>query len=95
VRPSAYDLPWAQQVMEKCPQFRQPVELYEEASSARAAQGSLVGAGAQVKEAIKRPLEEMVVGGRDPIEALNGAAANATEKIRKYERRVKPWERPR
>jgi hypothetical protein len=81
--------------MEKCPQFRQPVELYEEASSARAAQGSLVGAGAQVKEAIKRPLEEMVVGGRDPIEALNGAAANATEKIRKYERRVKPWERPR
>ena len=94
MRQSAYDLPWAQQVMEKCPQFRQPVELYEEASSARAAQGSLVGAGAQVQEATS-PLEGMVVGGKDPIEALNGAAANATEKVQKYERRVKPCERPR
>ena len=81
--------------MEKSLQFRQPVELYEEASSARATRGSLVGAGAQVEDAINRPLEEMVVGGKDPLEALNEAAANATERIQEYERRVKPRERPR
>ena len=90
VRQSAYDLPPAQQVMEEYPHFRKPVEAYRAAPSTLATQGALLGAMAQVNEAINRAAEEMVLGGKDPIQALNEAAANATEEIQKYEKRVKP-----
>ncbi len=90
VRQSAYDLPPAQQVMEEYPLFRQPVEAYQAAPSTLATQGALIGPMAQVSEAIKHAAEEMVLGGKDPIEALNDAAANATQAIQEYERRVNP-----
>jgi sn-glycerol 3-phosphate transport system substrate-binding protein len=89
-RQSAYDLPPAQQVMEQYPQFRQPVEAYQKAPSTVATQGPLIGPMAQVSEAIKHSAEEMVLGGKDPIEALNEAAATATQEIQDYEKRVKP-----
>jgi sn-glycerol 3-phosphate transport system substrate-binding protein len=89
VSQSAYELPAAQQVMEQYPQFRQPVEAYRKAPSTLATQGPLIGPMAQVSEAIKHAAEEMVLGGKDPIEALNEAAATATQEIQDYEKRVK------
>jgi maltose-binding protein MalE len=44
---------------------------------------------AQVNEAINHAAEEMVLNGKDPIEALDEAAAAATAAIQEYERRVK------
>jgi hypothetical protein len=32
----------------------------------------------------------MVLGGKDPIDALNEAAATATQEIQEYEKRVNP-----
>ena len=90
VSQSAYDLPPAQQVMEQYPHFRKPVEAYRKAPSTLATQGPLLGPMAQVGEAIKHAAEEMVLGGKDPIEALNEAAATATQEIQEYEKRVKP-----
>jgi len=88
VRQSAYDLPAAQQVMEEYPHFRKPVEAYKAVPSNRATQGALLGPMAQVNEAINHAAEEMVLNGKDPIEALDQAAAEATEAIREYEERV-------
>jgi sn-glycerol 3-phosphate transport system substrate-binding protein len=90
VRQSAYDLPPAQQVMEEYPHFRKPVEAYQKTPSTLATRGPLVGPMSQVGEAIKRAAEEMVLGGKDPIEALNEAAAAATQEIQDYEKRVNP-----
>jgi hypothetical protein len=45
---------------------------------------------AQVSEAIKHAAEEMVLSGKDPIEALDEAAATATQEIQDYEKRVNP-----
>jgi maltose-binding protein MalE len=66
------------------------VEAYKRAPSTLATQGPLIGPMAQVSEAIKHAAEEMVLSGKDPIEALNEAAANATQAIQEYEKRVKP-----
>jgi sn-glycerol 3-phosphate transport system substrate-binding protein len=90
VSQSAYELPPAQQVMEQYPHFRKPVEAYRAAPSTVATQGPLVGPMAQIGEAIKHSAEEMVLGGKDPIEALNEAAATATQEIQEYEKRVNP-----
>jgi sn-glycerol 3-phosphate transport system substrate-binding protein len=89
VRQSAYELPAAQQVMEEYPHFRKPVEAYREVPSNRATQGALLGPMAQVNEAINHAAEEMVLNGKDPIEALDEAAAAATAAIQEYEQRVK------
>ena len=89
VRQSAYDLPAARQVMEEYPHFRKPVEAYRQAPSTLATQGPLLGPMAQVSEAIKQAAEEMVLSGKDPIEALDEAAAAATQEIQDYEERVK------
>jgi sn-glycerol 3-phosphate transport system substrate-binding protein len=90
VSQSAYDLPPAQQVMEEYPLFRQPVEAYQKAPSTLATEGPLIGPMAQVSEAIKHAAEEMVLGGKDPIEALDDAATTATQEIQDYEKRVNP-----
>jgi sn-glycerol 3-phosphate transport system substrate-binding protein len=90
VSQSAYELLPAQQVMEQYPLFRQPVEAYKKAPSTLATQGPLIGPMAQVSEAIRHAAEEMVLGGKDPIEALNDAAATATQEIQDYEKRVNP-----
>ncbi len=76
-------------VMEQYPHFRKPVEAYREVPSTRATQGALLGPMAQVNEAINHAAEEMVLNGKDPIEALNQAAAAATAAIQEYEKRVK------
>ena len=90
VRQSAYDLPPAQQVMEEYPHFQKPVEAYQKAPSTVATRGPLVGPMSQIGEAIRHAAEEMVLGGKDPIEALNEAAAAATQEIQEYEKRVNP-----
>jgi sn-glycerol 3-phosphate transport system substrate-binding protein len=89
-RQSAYELEAAQQVMEQYPHFRLPVEAYLAAPSTRATQGALLGPMNQVNEAINRAAEEMVLGGKDPIQALNEATDQATQEIQDYEKRVKP-----
>jgi sn-glycerol 3-phosphate transport system substrate-binding protein len=90
VSQSAYELPPAQQVMEQYPHFRKPVEAYRAAPSTVATQGPLVGPMAQIGDTIRSAAEEMVLEGKDPVEALDEAAATATQEIQEYEKRVNP-----
>ena len=89
VRLSAYDLEPSQRVMEEYPHFRLPVEAYLAAPSTRATQGALLGPAAQVAEAIERAAEDMVLGGKDPVEAVKDAAAEADRIIAEYEGSLK------
>src|SRR3990170_8362033 len=89
VRLSAYDLEPAQRVMQEYPHFRLPVEAYLAAPSTRATQGALLGPMAEVAEAIESTAERMILGGKDPIEAVKEAASEADKAIERYERSLK------
>ena len=43
---------------------------------------------AEMKRALAQALEEMVVGGKDPVQALDDAAARANKELQDYNRRV-------
>ena len=74
--------------MAQYPQFQVPLDLYLEAPVTPAALGALVGPFRQVREAINTNLEAMLVGAKDPEQALSEAAAEATDAIEEYNERV-------
>jgi sn-glycerol 3-phosphate transport system substrate-binding protein len=88
VRHSAYDLPAAQSVMEEYPHFRVPVELVLETPSTQESLGPLLGPIRDVREVVATAIEETVVGSKDPIEAIDDAAAEANDIIEDYNRRL-------
>jgi sn-glycerol 3-phosphate transport system substrate-binding protein len=88
VRISAYDLPAAQNVEAEYPHFRVPVDLVLETPSTQESLGPLLGPIRDVREVIVTAVEETVVGSKDPIEALDDAAAEANDIIENYNRRV-------
>jgi sn-glycerol 3-phosphate transport system substrate-binding protein len=88
VRVSAYDLPAAQGAIAEYPGFRVAVDLFLGAPSTQASLGPLLGPFRDVREAVTTAMEEMVVGSRDPIEALDDAAAEANDIIENYNRRL-------
>jgi sn-glycerol 3-phosphate transport system substrate-binding protein len=88
VRHSAYDLPAAQSVVAEYPHFRVPVDLVLETPSTLESLGPLLGPIRDVREVVATAVEETVVGSRDPIEALDDAAAEANDIIEDYNRRV-------
>lgn len=88
VRNSSYDLPAAQEVMAKYPQFRIGVELFLASPATPATLGPFLGPFSEVDGALGRGLEETVVRNKDPVEALNDAAREANQIIEEYNRRV-------
>jgi sn-glycerol 3-phosphate transport system substrate-binding protein len=88
VRISAYDLEASQQVLVKYPEYQTPIDLFVGAPATPAKLGALLGPFSQVREIVAQGIEEMVVGGKDPIDALNDAADRATQELQDYNRRV-------
>ena len=88
VRLSAYNLEPARQLLEKYPMYQVPVGLFVGVPSTPATQGPRIGPFAQVREIVAQGIEEMVVGGKDPVQALDDAADRATKEIQDYNSRV-------
>jgi sn-glycerol 3-phosphate transport system substrate-binding protein len=88
VVPSAYDLEQSQQIMEKYPLFRVPVDLSLAAPSTPAHLGPIIGPFLEIRNIVADAMEEVAVGGKDADEALADAAAQANEALADYNRRV-------
>jgi sn-glycerol 3-phosphate transport system substrate-binding protein len=88
VRLSALDLGASQQVLGKYPYYQVAVDLYVGTPATPAKLGPRIGPFAQVRETVAQGIEEMVVGGKDPVQALDDAAARATKALQDYNSRV-------
>jgi sn-glycerol 3-phosphate transport system substrate-binding protein len=88
VRLSAYDQEASRQVLEKYPLYQVPVDLFAGTPSTPAELGPRVGPFSKVREIVVQAMEEMVVGGKDPEQALDDAAERATKELQDYNQRV-------
>jgi len=88
VRLSAYDLEPTRQLLLDYPEFQVPIDLFVGVRSTPAVLGPRIGPFAEVRDVVTSALEEVVVGGKDPVEALAQAAQRATEELQDYNRRV-------
>jgi sn-glycerol 3-phosphate transport system substrate-binding protein len=88
VNSKAFELPAAKEIEAKYPQFKIAAELYLAASVSPVPPGPLLGPQFDVSQIIRRAIEEMLVGDKDPIDAINDAAEEANELIADYNRRV-------
>jgi sn-glycerol 3-phosphate transport system substrate-binding protein len=88
VRNSSYDLPAAQEIMAKYPQFRVAMDIFLRSPATPATVGPLLGPFSAVRDTVIRGLEETVVGNKDPIAAINDAAKEANQIIEDYNRSV-------
>jgi len=84
----AFDLPAAGEIETEYPQFKTAAQLYLAASSSPAVPGPLLGPYLDVNDIILRAIEGMLVGDKDPIDAINDAAKETNEVIEEYNRRV-------
>ena len=85
----AFDLPAAKEIETKYPQFKTVAQLYLAAPSDPAHLGPVLGPFNDIRIAIvRRAIEEMLVGDKDPIAAINDAAEEANELLEDYNRRV-------
>ena len=82
VNDKAFDLPAAKEIEAKYPQFKIAADLYRAASVSPVPPGPLLGPQFDVGQIIRRAVEEMLVGDKDPIEAINDAAKDANERHR-------------
>jgi sn-glycerol 3-phosphate transport system substrate-binding protein len=85
---SAVDLPAAQDLVAKYPLFKVVFDLYQNTPVTPATAGAILGPADQVAELTYTAEEAMLVGGKDPAQALADAAAKADETIAEYNRRV-------
>jgi sn-glycerol 3-phosphate transport system substrate-binding protein len=85
---SAVDLPAAQDLVASYPLFQVPLDLYHNTPATPATAGAILGPADQVAEFTYTAMEEMLVGGKDPAQALEDAAAKADQTIAEYNRRV-------
>ena len=88
VNSKAFELPAAREMEAKYPQFKIAGDLYRAASVSPAPPGPLLGPQLDVAEIIRRAVEEMLVGNKDPIDAINDAADEANDIVQEYNRRV-------
>jgi sn-glycerol 3-phosphate transport system substrate-binding protein len=88
VNMSAYDLPAAKEIEAKYPQFKVAAELCRKASSASTPLGPLLGPHVEIADIVIRAAEEMLVGGREPVDAINDAAEEANGVLEEYNSRV-------
>ena len=84
----AFDLPAAGEIETKYPQMKTAAQLYLEDSSSSAVLGPLLGPYLDINDIIVRAIEEMLIGDKDPIDAINDAAKEVNEVIEEYNRRV-------
>jgi len=88
VRNSSYDLPAAREIMTKYPEFSTGVEVFRSSAVTPATLGPMLGPLQEVRQAVLRQLQETIVNGKDPIEAINDAADEANQAIEDYNERV-------
>jgi sn-glycerol 3-phosphate transport system substrate-binding protein len=88
VNSKAFELPKAKEIEAKYPQFKVAADLYRASSVSAVPPGPLLGPQFDVGQIIRRQAEEMLVGDKDPIDAINDAAEEANELIAEYNRRV-------
>jgi len=87
---AAIDLPVAEDVIAKYPEFRVPLDLYMNSATRTAVQGvALAGPFVQIREELSRAVEAMLAGTKDPDQALEDAAAESNRIIEEYNQRVK------
>jgi sn-glycerol 3-phosphate transport system substrate-binding protein len=87
---SAIDQPAAKDVIAQYPLFQVPLDLFlNSAVTTPAALGAVLGPFRQVREALDQGVEAMLSGTKDPIAALDDAAAAANQAIEEYNQRVK------
>jgi sn-glycerol 3-phosphate transport system substrate-binding protein len=84
----ALELPAAKEVEAKYPQFKIAADLCLSAPPTPTSVGALLGPFIAIREAVVRGIEEMVVGGKDPIAAINDAAKEANDLLEDYNSRV-------
>ena len=88
VRLSAYDLEASRQVLEKYPLYQVPVGLFVGVPSTPEKLGPRIGPSSEVGDILAQALEQMVVGGKDPDQALDDAADRATKALQDYNSRL-------
>jgi len=89
VNVKAFDLPAAKEIEVKYPQFRTIAQLYLAAPSNPAHLGPVLGPFNDIRiEIVRHAIEEMLVGGKDPVAAINDAAKKANDLLADYNRRV-------
>ena len=89
VNHSAVDLPAAEGVIAEYPQFQVPLDLYLNSPTTPAALNALLGPFWRVDEALHQGAEAMLSGAKDPVAALEDAAASANQIIEGYNQSVK------
>jgi len=85
---SSVELPAARDIVGRYPHFQVALDLYLEAPATGASLGALVGPNGEVREAIAQGVEQMLAGAKDPIQALEDAAARSDRAIEEYNERV-------
>jgi len=85
---SSVEQPMAQEVLSQYPLFETALQQYLGVPSNPASLGVILGPYPEVREAIHTGIDEMLVGGKDPVEALQDAAKRADEVIKSYNERV-------
>ena len=71
-------------MLEKYPVYQVPVDLFVGVPSTPEKLGPRIGPSAEVGEILAQALEQMVVGGKDPDQALDDAADRATKALQDY-----------
>jgi sn-glycerol 3-phosphate transport system substrate-binding protein len=86
-RPSV-ELPAAQEAVAQYPLFETALGLYMGVPASPASLGVILGPFPEVREVMFDGIEQMLVGGKDPVDALDGAAERANQAIEKYNKWV-------
>ncbi len=88
IRKSAYDLPAAQEALDKYPGFRVAVDGLSYGPTEPETLGPIIGAFPQVREALATAAENMILASKDPDQALSDAAAESNRAIQEYNQRL-------
>jgi len=86
-RPSV-ELPAAQEAVAQYPLFETALGLYMGVPANPASLGVILGPFPEVREAMFDGIEQMLVGGKDPVDALEGTAERANQAIEEYNKWV-------
>jgi sn-glycerol 3-phosphate transport system substrate-binding protein len=85
---SSVELPAAREALAQYPLFETAMGLYLGVPGNPASLAAILGPFAEVREAMQDGVEQTLVGGKDPVEALEEAAEDANRAIEKYNEQV-------
>jgi sn-glycerol 3-phosphate transport system substrate-binding protein len=85
---SSVDLPAAKDALSSYPLFEVPLSLYFHTPATPATSGAILGPADQVAEIVYTAVEEMLVGNKEPAQALKDAATKADQALTQYNERV-------